>query len=149
MAAKFELKDDIQPVFKKKRNVPFVPSTQINEELDRFERTGVLSKIDCSHWALPTVYVKKKSKEIPVFADFSTELNAALKDYHYPLPSPEENFVKLKGGIFFKSTSLTRIFKYRKRKNVLSCSVSTPIVGCTNSEVFRSGSRLRWQSSNK
>ena len=34
-------------------------------------------------------------------ADFSSGLNAALKDYHYPLPSPEEVFNKLKGGKVF------------------------------------------------
>ena len=33
MMAKFELQDDIQPVFKKKRNVPFTPLEQINKEL--------------------------------------------------------------------------------------------------------------------
>ena len=101
MTVKFELKDNIQPGFKKKRNVPFVSLLQINEELDRLERTGVLLKIEYSQWASPTVYVKNKSKETRVCADFSTGLNPALKDYHYPLPSPEEIFAKLSGGIFF------------------------------------------------
>ena len=39
---------------------------------------------------------KKKSKEIRVCTDFSTGLNAVLKDYHYPLPGPEQVFTKLK-----------------------------------------------------
>ena len=97
MTAKFELKDDIQPVFKKKRNVPFASLPLVNEELDRLERTGVLSKIEYSQWVSATVYVKKKSKEIWVCADFSTRLNAALKVYHYPLRNPEEIFMKLNG----------------------------------------------------
>ena len=41
---------------------------------------------------------KKKSKEIQECTDFSIGLNAALKDYHYPLPSPEEVFNKLNAG---------------------------------------------------
>ena len=49
----------------------------------------------------PSLYGKKKSKEIRVSADFSTGLYAALKDYHYPFPSPEEIFAKLNEGIFF------------------------------------------------
>ena len=53
------------------------------------------------------VYVwKKKSKEIHVCADFSTSLNATLKDYHYPLLSPEV-FTKLNGGKFFSKIDLS------------------------------------------
>ena len=39
-------------------------------------------------------------------ADFSTGLNAALKDYHYPFPSPEV-FKKLNGGKFFSKIDLS------------------------------------------
>ena len=56
---------------------------------------GILSKVEFGEWAAPTVYIRKKSMEIRVRADFSTGLNAALKDYHYPLPSLEEVFNKL------------------------------------------------------
>ena len=50
---------------------------------------------------------KKKSKEIQVCADFPTGLNAALKDYHYPLPSPEEVLNKLNGGKVFSKIDLS------------------------------------------
>ena len=42
-----------------KRNVPFTSLKQINDGLDRLEKMGVLSKVDYSNWASPTVYVKK------------------------------------------------------------------------------------------
>ena len=100
MLAKFELNDNVQPVFKKKRNVPFTSLEQINEELTRLVKTGVLAKLQYSDWAAPTVYVKKKSKEIRIFTDFSTGLNAALKGFNYLLPCPEDIFAKL-GEIFF------------------------------------------------
>ena len=67
MLAKFELNGNAQPVFKKKHNVPFASLEQINEELDRLVKTGVLAKLQYSDWTAPTVYVKKKSKEIRVF----------------------------------------------------------------------------------
>ena len=82
-AAKFKLIDNAQPVFKKnKRNVPFASQEKINKEIDRLVKTGILSKVEFSQWAAPTVYVKKKSKEIRVCADFSTGLNVILRDYH-------------------------------------------------------------------
>ena len=68
---------------------------------------GILSKVEFSEWAAPTVYIRKKSKEIRVCADFSTGLNAALKDYHYPLPIPEEVFNKLNGGKGFSKIDLS------------------------------------------
>ena len=82
MMAKFELQDDVQPVFKKKRNVPFSSLKQINEELDGLVKTGVLSKLEYSEWVAPMVYIKNKSKEIRVCSCFSTGLNIALKDCH-------------------------------------------------------------------
>ena len=107
MIAKFELQDDVQPLLKKKWNEPFASLEQINEELHRLVKTGVLSKLECSKWAARTVYVKKKSKELRVCADFSTGLNADLKDCHYPLPSPEDIFAKLNGGNFFSKTDFS------------------------------------------
>ena len=66
-----------------------------HKELDRHEQAGILSKTDFSEWAAPTVHVKKKSNQIRICADFSTELNDALQDHHYHLPSTEENFNEL------------------------------------------------------
>ena len=53
---------------------------------------------------------KKKSKEIRVCTDFSTGLNAAVKDYHYPIPSPEEVFNKLNGGKVFSKIDLSEAY---------------------------------------
>lgn len=105
--ANFRVKDGARPVFKKKLNVPFAALEQINKELDRLEQAGILSKTDFSEWAAPTVYVKKKSNQIRVCADFSTGLNDALQDHHYPLPSPEEIFNKLNGGKIFSKIDLS------------------------------------------
>lgn len=107
MKAKFQLKQNATPTFRKKRNVPFATIKQIDIELKRLVDTGILSKIENSQWAAPTVYVKKKSKEIRVCADFSTGLNESLEDYHYPLPSPEEIFTKLNGGQIFSKIDLS------------------------------------------
>ena len=99
--------DGAQPVFKKKRNVPFAAREQINKELDRLEQVGVLSKTNFSEWAVPTVHVKKKSNQIRICADFSTGLNDALQDHHYPRPSNEEIFNKLNGGKIFSKIDLS------------------------------------------
>ena len=110
MEVKFKLQDNVTPVFKKKRNVQFASMQKINEELDRLVNTGILTTVDYSEWAAPTVYVKKKSKDIRVCADFSTGLNAALKDHHYLLPNPKEVFTKLNGGKIFSKIDLSEAY---------------------------------------
>ena len=48
LKAKLKVKDSAQPVFKKKRDVPFAVLEQINKELDRLELAGLLSKTNFS-----------------------------------------------------------------------------------------------------
>ena len=61
--------------------------------------------------------MKKKVKELRVCADFSTGLKAALKDFNYSLPCPEDIFAKLNGGkVFSKLTLATLICKFRLKK---------------------------------
>ena len=107
---KFELKENTRPIFRKKRNVPFDATEEINKELDRLVNMSILSKVEFSEWAAPTAYIRKKSKEILVCADFSTGLNAAQKDYCYPLPSPEEIFNKLNGGKVFSKIDSSEVY---------------------------------------
>ena len=59
--AKFEVKENAKPIFKRKRNVPFGALEQIDKELERLENLGVISRIEFSEWACPVVYVKKKN----------------------------------------------------------------------------------------
>ena len=108
--AKFELKENTCPIFRKKRNVPFPTTEEINKELDRLVNMGILSKVEFNDWAAPTVSIRKSSKEIQVCSDFSTGLNTALKDYHYPLPSQEEVFNKLNGGKVFSKIDLSAAY---------------------------------------
>ena len=110
MKAKFNLKENVGPVFKKKSNVPFASLKQINDKLDWLEKMGVLSKVDYSDWASPTVHIKKKSKERCICADFSTGLNNAHKNYHYPLPRPEEVFAQLSGVWIFSKIDLSNVY---------------------------------------
>ena len=58
--AKFELKENVMPVFWPKRQVPYVSVETIDKELERLEKLGVIEKTAYSQWAAPTVYVKKK-----------------------------------------------------------------------------------------
>ena len=102
--ARFKLKENALPVFKKKRNVPFAPVEKIDKELDRLEKAGILSPVNGLH---PQYTSERSPNEIRICADFSTGLNAVLKDYLCPLPTPEEVFNKLNGGVVFSKVDLS------------------------------------------
>ena len=57
--AKFEMKENTGPIFRKKRNVPFATTEEINKVLDRLVNMGILSKVKFSEWAAPTVCIRK------------------------------------------------------------------------------------------
>ena len=78
MTAKLELKNDIQPVFKKKKCAFRFFTT--NKWRIRQTRKNRGLKTEYNQWASTTVYVKKKSKQIRVFADFMTGLKVKDSD---------------------------------------------------------------------
>ena len=59
---KLPVKENVMPVFKQKRNVSYAAMNLMNQELDRFEKIGVISKVQYSKWAAPMVYIKKTDK---------------------------------------------------------------------------------------
>ena len=101
-----------------KRNVPFAAIGKIDEELDGLEKVGILSKVIFSEWAAPTLYVRKKFNQIRICADFSTGLNTVLKDYHYPLPTPEEVFNKLNDGVVFSKVDLSDAYPVEEESSL-------------------------------
>ena len=129
---KFKVKENATPVFSPKRSVPLVALDPINKELERLEDLGVISKVDYSEWALPTVYMKKKNNKIHVYADFSKWLNDSLQNYNYLLPSPEEIFAKLSSGNYFLSWTCCLPRKLMFARKIKCVQQDTIWIKCMN-----------------
>lgn len=91
---KLELKPDQQPVFRPKRPVAYSVYQAVDDELDRLERMQIITPVDYSEWAAPIVVVRKANGNIRICGDYSTGLNDALQPNQYPLPLPQDIFVK-------------------------------------------------------
>ena len=104
--AVLRLQPEVTPVFRPKRPVPYASLPSIDTEIQRLETKGVLVPVSYSSWVAPIVIVKKSNSSIRIFADFSTGLNAALQQHHYPLPSPDDLFTTLTGGTYFAKLDL-------------------------------------------
>ncbi|VDP44965.1 unnamed protein product [Heligmosomoides polygyrus] len=99
--ASLKLKNDVKPVFRKARPVPYAAIPRISQEIDRLVTINVLSPVDHSEWAAPVVVVQKKNGSIRLCADYPTGLNDALDQHQHPLPTPDDIFTRLNGGRYF------------------------------------------------
>ena len=80
--ATLKIKENVTPIFRLERKVPFAAEASISKELDHLDQIGMLTKTDYSELTSPTVYVKKKNNKIRTCADFSTRLNDCLEIYN-------------------------------------------------------------------
>ncbi|EGT45081.1 hypothetical protein CAEBREN_16863 [Caenorhabditis brenneri] len=108
--ATLELKQNEKPVFRKARPVPYATLPVVSAEIERLTNTGVITPIDHSEWAAPVVAVSKKDGQIRLCADFSTGLNDAIETNNHPLPTAEEIFAKLNGGVYFSQIDLAEAY---------------------------------------
>lgn len=104
--AKLYVKPHTKSVFRPKRPVPYAALPMVDQELDRLEEIGVISRVNFSAWAAPIVAIKKANGTIRICGDFSTGLNSVLEDHQYPLPLPDDIFSTLTGGKFFSKIDL-------------------------------------------
>lgn len=108
--AKLTLKDDAKAIFCKARSVPFRLHPMIEKELQRLESEGILVKVDTSEWATPIVPVIKKNGQIHICGDFSVTLNAQLIVDDHPLPTADELFASMAGGVIFSKIDLLQAY---------------------------------------
>ncbi|XP_053686157.1 uncharacterized protein K02A2.6-like [Sabethes cyaneus] len=92
---KLELKPGQKAVFRPKRPVAYATYRAVDDELDRLERMKIITPVDYSEWAAPIVVVRRANGNIRICGDYSTGLNDALQPHQYPLPLPQDIFVKL------------------------------------------------------
>lgn len=104
------LKPDSKPIFIKARPVPYSLKEKINKELDRLVGLGILQPVDHSDYASPIVPALKKDGGIRICADFSVTINKQLVIDKYPLPTVEELFSRLHGGVQFSKLDLSMAY---------------------------------------
>ncbi|XP_055543420.1 uncharacterized protein LOC129728971 [Wyeomyia smithii] len=67
--ARLTLKNNARPVLLKARKIPFNLQKTVEEELDKLEAEGVLTKVNQSNWATPIVPVKKSQGRVRICAN--------------------------------------------------------------------------------
>ncbi|XP_045503822.1 uncharacterized protein LOC123700608 [Colias croceus] len=112
--AAFKLKEGSVPVYLKPRPVPFALKNQVEAEIDRLEKEGILEKVTYSQWGTPIVPVMKHNGKVRLCADYRATLNKNLENDNYPIPRVEEIFSKLSGGKYFCTLDINQAYLHMK-----------------------------------
>ncbi len=97
-----KLKDDAQPyALHTPRRVPFPQRKQVQDELNRMESLGVISKVsDPTPWCAGMVVVPKKDGSVRICVDLKPLNESVLREVH-PIPRVEEVLAQLTGATVF------------------------------------------------
>nr|XP_055073117.1 uncharacterized protein K02A2.6-like [Misgurnus anguillicaudatus] len=111
LKAKILVNPEVSPRFCKARPLPFAMKAQVDAELDRLEKAGIISPVKHSEWAAPIVPVIKKDKTIRLCGDYKLTVNQAAITETYPLPRVEELMATLSGGTVFSKIDLASAYQ--------------------------------------
>ncbi|VDI51047.1 Hypothetical predicted protein [Mytilus galloprovincialis] len=104
------MKDNVKPVFMKARPIPYALRPKVEQELDRLEEEGIITKVPTSEWATPIVPVVKKSGGVRICGDFKVTINQQLQVDQYPLPRIDDIFASLSGGEKYSKIDLRQAY---------------------------------------
>ena len=97
-----ELRDDARPfALSTPRRVAIPLLKSVQQELDRMERTGVITKVNQpTEWCAGMVVVPKANGGVRICVDL-TKLNESVKRERHPLPAVDQTLAQLAGAKLF------------------------------------------------
>ena len=78
--------------------IPYALQEAVEAEYNRLESEGIGEKVEFSKRATPMVHVQKTDGTTRSWGDYAVTVNPQLNMPWYPIPLPEDVFVKLRGG---------------------------------------------------
>lgn len=80
------MKDNVSGFVHKAYTVPHSLKVQVEAEIDKSEKSGVIKRVEYVAWASPMVTVKKPNGDIRCCLDGSKTINRYIETNHYPIP---------------------------------------------------------------
>ena len=110
LEAHITMKGDAKPIFVKARRVPYALKEQVEKELDKLEKHGVIKKTDKSCWASPIVVVPKSDNTVRICGDYKATINQSVEDEQYVLPTTQDLYTALVGSKVFSKLDLLHAY---------------------------------------
>ena len=110
LEAHITMRGDARPVFVKARRVPYALKEQVERELDKLEKNGVIKKTDRSCWASPIVVVPKADNTVRICGGYKSTINQSVEDEQYVLPTTQDLYTALVGSKVFSKLDLSHAY---------------------------------------
>ena len=94
-----EVEPNAVPIFIKSRPVLYYIWSKLNAEYKRLQDTGIIEPVRYTQWASPAVPILKCDRSVQVSGNYNVTVNKSLRKEVYPLPTPDNLFMKLEGGV--------------------------------------------------
>ena len=107
--ARLETEGD--PVFLKRRVLPYGIRDCVCESINRMEREGALTRVDSSAWATPIVVARKSDGNTPrICGDYRLTLNPRLRRCATTTEEPEDVMKSLQGSCYYSKIDLANAY---------------------------------------
>ncbi|XP_017473895.1 PREDICTED: uncharacterized protein K02A2.6-like [Rhagoletis zephyria] len=103
-----------KPVFLRERRVPFALRDKVEEELDEWERDGIITKVNTSNWGSPLVVIPKPNGKVRLCVDYKIAVNPQLEPAHYPITRVDKILNTLKDCKYFCKLDLYKAYLHVK-----------------------------------
>ena len=110
LKVQLHMNDDIKPIFRKTRPVPYAIRNKYNASLDKLEKQGIIEKVEFADWASPVVPVVKSNGDIRLCGDYSGTINRHMIIDVYPLSTLDDIVNKVGFGERFTKLDLSQAF---------------------------------------
>jgi len=110
LEAHITMRGDARPVFVKARKVPYALQEQVERELDKLEKKGLIKKTDRSCWASPIVVGPKADNTIRICGDYKSTINQSVEDEQYVLPTTQDLYTAVFGSKVFSKLDLSHAY---------------------------------------
>ncbi|VDP86227.1 unnamed protein product [Echinostoma caproni] len=98
---------DREPIFMKRRVIPYGQRDGVLQALEKMERDGIITRVTSSMWATPIVIAIKSDGKTPrICGDYRLTLNPRLRKYTATTMKPEDFMKALRGHTCFSKIDL-------------------------------------------
>ena len=109
--AKISMKPGGMPRFSKPRPVPFALLDNVEQELSRLQKDGVIESVSHAEWASPLVPILKNDRTVRLCVDYKRTVNPSVDIDTYPVPTLEQLYAKQVGGQTFSKLDLRHAYQ--------------------------------------
>ena len=108
--AHISVQEGARPVTTRPYKVPYAMRGQVEQELDRLQKCGVLTPIEHSEWSTAIVAIPKKDGSVRICGNYKTTVNPVLDQVPPPNINVEDILANLSGGMLFSTLDLAHAY---------------------------------------